>query len=118
MASRAPRHELIERLAQRLKCAVCGRRFRPADFEWVEERDPLTVLAVSCRECRRVRIVLVLVQRRGPRPGYTELEPDEWQRFSRLAPLTGDDVIAMHDALQTYAGDFSDVLEDPLPPEA
>jgi hypothetical protein len=32
--------------------------------------------------------------------------------------LSADDVIQMYRAMETYTGDFSEILEDPLPADA
>ncbi len=112
------KNEIIEKIARRLKCSNCGRHYKPYDFQVMEERDNLAVMKIICHDCRKQSVVLAIVQRRKVRPVYSELEPDEWQRFRVLRPLTRDDVINMHRALQQYDGDLGDVLEDPLPPEA
>ncbi len=111
------KNEIIEKIARRLKCSTCGRHYKPYDFQVIEEHDHLAVMKIMCRDCRKQSVVLAVVQRRKVRPIYSELEPDEWQRFRTLRPLSHDDVINMHRIMAQYEGDFGDVLEDPLPPE-
>ena len=111
------KNEIIEKIARRLKCSSCGRRYRPYDFQIVEDRGNVAVMKIVCPECRKQSIVLAIVQRKRVHPVFTELEPDEWSRFRRLPPVDRDDVVDIHREMQMYSGDFGDVLEDPLPPE-
>ncbi|MGB8647604.1 MAG: hypothetical protein WCF84_20385 [Anaerolineae bacterium] len=109
------KNEIIDKIARRIQCTACGRRYKAYDFAVVEERANLAVMRLTCRECHKQSIVLAVVQRRQVRPVFSELDPDEWQHFRRLPPLASDDVIRMHREMQAYDGDFTDVLEDPLP---
>jgi ribosomal protein S27E len=111
------KNDIIEKIARRLKCSTCGRRYRPYDFQVMEERENLAVMRIVCRDCRKQSVVLAIVQRHKVRSVVSELEPDEWQRFRDLKPVTRDEVIRIHRLMHVYDGDFTDVLEDPLPPE-
>ena len=112
------KNEIIEKIARRIKCTTCGRRYKSYDFSVLEERDNLAVIKMVCRECHKQSIIFAVVQHRKVRPVYSELEPTEWQRFRSFPRLSADDVITMHRQMQAYDGDFGDVLEDALPPEA
>lgn len=109
--------EIIDKIARRLKCSSCGRRYRPLDFHFVEERGNTAVMKIVCPECQKQSIVFAIVQRKRVHPVYTELDPEEWSRFRLLLPVDRDDVVNIHRQMQLYSGDLSDVLEDPLPPE-
>ncbi len=111
------KNEIIEKIARQVKCTACGRRHRPNDFDVLEETETMAVMRITCRECRKESIIMAVVQRRRVRPVYTELDPEEWERFRDAPPLTPDDVINIHRAMKEYVGDLTDVLEDPLPPE-
>ncbi|MEO0108148.1 MAG: hypothetical protein ABIK62_03125 [candidate division WOR-3 bacterium] len=50
-------------------------------------------------------------------PVYSDLTPDEWERFKDRPPISIDDVIAFHQFISAYTGDFSEILEEPLPDE-
>ncbi len=111
------KNEIIDKIARRLQCTTCGRRYKAYDFSMIEERENLAVMRLICRECHKQSVVLAVVQHRKVRPVLSELEPDEWQRVHALPRLASDDVIRMHREMDAYQGDFTDVLEDPLPPE-
>lgn len=118
MAERPDKNDIIEKIARRLNCSSCGRRYRPYDFHLIEDRGNIAVMKIVCPECRKQSVVFAVVQRKRVHPVYSELEPDEWNRFRRLPPLNQDDVVDIHREMQDYGGDFGDVLEEPLPPEA
>ncbi len=111
------KNEIIEKIARRLQCSTCGRRYKAYDFSIIEERENIAVMRLVCRECHKKSVVLAVVQHRKVRPVLSELEPDEWLRFHKLPPLGSDDVILMHRQMAEYNGDLGEVLEEPLPPE-
>ena len=108
--------ELIEKIARRLKCTTCDRRYRTRDFELLDQKENVAVMCVECRFCHKQSVILAVVQRRRVQPLYSELEPQEWSWYNQLPPVSVDDVIEIHRRMQAYEGDFTDVLEDPLPP--
>jgi ribosomal protein S27E len=112
------KNEIIEKIAKRLKCSTCGRRYRPYDFTVMEEGEAFAVMKIVCRECRKQSVVFAIVQRKKVQPVFSELEPEEWNRFRHLPVVNRDDVVDIHRKMRQHAGDLSDVLEDPLPPEA
>lgn len=112
------KNEIIEKIARRLKCSTCGRRYRPYDFWVMEQRGNVAVMKIVCRECRKQSVVFAIVQSKKVHPVLSELEPDEWNRYRNLPQVDRDDVVDIHREMQQYTGDLSDVLEDPLPPDS
>ena len=108
---------LIRQIAARVKCTVCGHHFGTSDIRVIGHRDQVWAMQINCRECRTQALLLAMVDGRMARPIFTDLAPDEWLRFKDQPPISVDDVIAMHQHMQTYDGDFSEILEDPLPHE-
>lgn len=106
---------LIRQIAARVKCAVCGHHFAMSDIRVLGHREQIWAMRVNCRECRTQALLLAVVDGKTTQPVYTDLSPDEWQRFNDRPPISVDDVIAMHQHIQSYDGDFSEILEDPLP---
>ncbi len=108
---------LIRQIVAHVRCAVCGHHYGKSDIQVVDHRDKIWAMKVSCRECRTESLLLAVTENDGMRPIYTDLLPDEWDRFIDEPALGIDDVIAVHEYLETYDGDFTDILEDPLPDE-
>ncbi len=110
---------LIRQIVAHVTCAVCGHHFGVSDILVLGRRDEQWALRVYCRECRAQALILATMNDTGGAdPVYTDLLPDEWDRFKDAKPIKIDDVITVHDFMCSYQGDFSDILEDPLPGNA
>ena len=109
---------LVRQIAARVKCAVCGHHFGLSDIQVLGNRDQVWAMRLNCRECRTKALLLAVIEGKSARPVYTDLAPDEWQRFKDGPAISADDVIVMHQTIQSYDGDFSEILEDPLPGES
>ncbi len=105
---------LIRQIAARVKCAVCGHHFGTSDIRVIGHREQVWAMQINCRECRTQALLLAMVDGKMAHPIQTDLAPDEWSRFQDQPPISVDDVIAMHQHMQTYDGDFSEILEEPL----
>jgi hypothetical protein len=108
---------LIRQIAAHVKCSVCGHHFGTTDIQILGHREQVWAMRVNCRECRTQALLLAVVDGKSTRPVYTDLTPEEWERFKDGPAVSADDVISMHQYMQSYEGDLTDVLEDPLPKE-
>lgn len=108
---------LIQQIVEHVTCSVCGHHYGKSDVQIIGRREQVWAMKVHCRECRTKALLLAVVNDTGTRPVYTDLAPDEWERFRESPPISVDDVIQAHEYLQGYDGDFTDILEDPLPAE-
>jgi hypothetical protein len=108
---------LIRQIVAHVTCAVCGHHFGMSDIQVIGRREHVWAMRVNCRECRTQALLLAVVNEGAARPIHTDLAPDEWRRFNDSPPISVDDVIAAHQFIQSYDGDFSDILEEPLPEE-
>ncbi len=108
---------IIRQIVAHVTCAVCNHRFGISDVQVVGRRDQVWAMRVRCRECRTEALLLAVVNEEGTQSIYTDLTPPEWERFKNAPTITVDDVIAAHEFLESYDGDFSEVLDEPLPEE-
>ncbi len=109
--------ELIRQIVAHVTCAVCGHHFGISDIEVIGRREHVWAMRVGCRECRTQALLLAVVHEGATHPLYTDLVPEDWQRFKDGPSISADDVIRVHQYIQSYDGDFTDILEDPLPEE-
>lgn len=117
MKNDATAQALIKQIAARVTCAVCSHHFGAKDIELVGKRENVWAMRVNCRECRTKALLLAVVNQGTVRSIDTDLVPEDWERFKASPPISTDDVIAVHEFIQSYDGDFSDILEEPLPEE-
>lgn len=115
MSEHVSERALVRQIAAHVKCAVCGHHFALSDIQVLGNRNQVWAMRVNCRECRTQALLLAVVNGKSARPVYTDLAPDEWNRFKDRPPVSVDDVILMHQHMQAYDGDLSEILEDPLP---
>lgn len=106
---------LIRQIAANVTCAVCGHHFGAKDIELVGKRENIWAMQVNCRECHTKALLLAVVNQGTARQVDTDLVPEDWHRFKNRPPISVDDVISVHEFIQSYAGDFTDILEEPLP---
>ncbi len=108
---------VIRQIVAHVMCAVCGKHFGTSDIQVVGRRDQVWAMRVRCRECHSEALLLAVVNETGTRSTYTDLAPDEWMRFEQGPVVSVDDVISMHQFLERYEGDLSEILDEPLPEE-
>jgi hypothetical protein len=108
---------LIRQISARVTCNTCGHHFGARDIEPIGKRDNVWAMRVHCRECHTKALLLAVVNQGTARPIITDLLPEDWERFKESPTITLNDVIAIHEFVQNYDGDFTDILEEPLPKE-
>jgi hypothetical protein len=108
---------IIRQIVAHTRCAVCGHHFSINDVRVIGRRENVWAMSVSCRECRTQALLLAAMAEGAMQSLYTDLTPDEWERFRERPPVSVDDVITFHQHMRAYTGDFSEILEEPLPEE-
>lgn len=104
-------------VAARVRCTICGRHLRVSDLRVLGQRGHAWVLSARCPVCHAQALLFAVVDARAAQTLYSDLAPDEWMRFKDAPPISVNDVIAFHKFIHAYAGDFSEILDEPLPPE-
>lgn len=107
----------LKEIVARLRCVVCQYRFRAKDAHIIGQRGKLWAMRVHCPMCHTQALLFALLTEHTTQTLYSDLTPDEWERFQDRPPISIDDVITFHQFMQSYAGDFSEILDEPLPPE-
>ena len=108
---------MIRQIVARVRCAVCHHSFRANDIQIVGQRGNVWAMRVACPMCRTQALLFAVLTERTARTLYSDLTPDEWTRFKDRPPISMEDVITFHEYMCAYDGDFSEILDEPLPPE-
>jgi hypothetical protein len=108
---------LLEQILAQLRCPVCRRRLRASDAQIIGRRGKAWAMSIRCPMCYTQAVLFAVLTGHNPQTLYSDLTPGEWERFKNLPPISTDDVIAFHRFIQSYPGDFSEILDEPLPPE-
>jgi hypothetical protein len=108
---------LVRQIVAHVRCAHCRHHFGLSDIHVLGKRDQMWAMSVRCRECRTQSLIFASLGDKGIRSAYSDLAPSDWDRFKTSPPISDEDVISVHRYLQEYDGDFSELLDEPLPPE-
>jgi len=108
---------MIREIVARVRCAVCRHHFRASDVQILGRRGNAWAMRVACPMCRTQALLFAVLTERAAQTIYSDLTPDEWGRFKDRPPISLDDVIAFHEYIRAYEGDFSEILDEPLPDE-
>jgi hypothetical protein len=108
---------MIRQIAAHATCTVCGHHFHINDFQVLGRRENVWAMRVNCRECHTHALFFAVLSEGVAHPLYSDLEPKEWDRFKGCGAISVDDVVAFHKYISEYKGDFSEILDEPLPPE-
>ncbi len=112
-----PQVSLIRQVVAHVPCAACHRRYAEGDVQVLDHRERVWALAVKCRFCLAQAIIFAVIGETATHPIRTDLFPDEWTRFHNAPPLEVDDVIRFREYMENYSGDFSEIMDEPLPDE-
>ncbi len=85
--------QLIEQARSHMTCPVCGRNFEAKEISFKGYLDHTFILQTSCAN-NHSQVYTTWITSTVP------------TKFNTAAPLDGDDVIALHQALKSFNGDF------------
>jgi hypothetical protein len=88
-----------------LRCTVCDERVPATRLRLLARRDDLAFLEIDCASCSSATLGFVLGGRTdGPMPA------DEASPADERPPISGDDVLDMHQLLASWRGDLAGLL--------
>ncbi|MGQ9628069.1 MAG: hypothetical protein ACUVV0_14335 [Anaerolineae bacterium] len=101
---------LIQQLMSNMKCVVCQNHYEPDDVHFLDHRDEVWVLEVTCSNCGTKGLVFAMLKE--AEGGFTagELTPEEWSRFQKMPAVDTDEVLELRRFLRDFEGDFSDLF--------
>jgi hypothetical protein len=95
-------------------CAACGRPYRAPDIHVLAERDGLFFIDLGCAACgsKAVAIVTIELDESGVQADLGDLDllgpnADRWRVDRPGPPIGPDDVLAVHEFLRDFDGDFA-----------
>lgn len=98
---------LVKRLMASIKCNICGQRYEVDDISIIGHEDDLWFLGVFCAACHTRYLVAAEIKEDIVSKVITDLNEAEPDSVGKVAGLTGDDVLDMHNFLKEFDGDFS-----------
>ncbi len=110
--------KIIEWLNQILRCPVCGHRYSLEQTKIIDSKDDKSANAsllihTDCERCKSSVVFNIAVD--GPEiftMGMpTDLTAADTNKFKNTDPIGSDEVLATHQFLQDFDGDFKEALK-------
>lgn len=105
------RERLIRKLANRVGCGLCGRPYRAGTMRLVAHNERLWIFHVFCQHCRTAGFICLLLDE--SQPLLRDVSTAEWERFRGQPPVSADDVLDLHQLLNHFAGDLTQLAGGP-----
>jgi len=105
--------ELLRSQAKRYRCARCGQNMAECGINVLAQQGNRALVRVTCTACSDENLLQIIFQTEGeftgseerPRPTIDEGIPQVPE------PITGDEMLQLHELLNNHAGDFTELLK-------
>ena len=90
-------------------CASCGRSYRAGHIKVLAQRDDLFFVDLTCRSCGAEAVAIVTIEVDAEQSTHLDagdLPRAEEPADANAATIVADDVLAMHEFLRDFDGDF------------
>ncbi len=112
-------NKIVQWLAYILKCPVCGQRYNPDQTKIIDtgEERPLAgrslLVHTDCDRCKSSVVFSIAID--GPEifsiGMVTDLTSQDTTKFKNSQPISSDEVLATHEFLRGFDGDFRSALK-------
>ncbi len=106
------RERIIKRyvLSSVSRCAGCQHSYDPTCIEIVTQDGDFYLMVVSCPNCRSRGLVAALIREGAGGRQLTDLTETDRARFRDAEPISTDDVLSVHESLDRFGGNFTDLF--------
>ncbi len=101
---------LLKKLMATIKCSVCGHGYEAGSINVVGREKDLWFLKALCSSCHTECLVAAVIKENKVSEVISDLTEVELKRFSEKGELTLDDVLALHNFLKDFDGDFQQLF--------
>ena len=91
-------------------CSVCGRELQESDLRVLGHQHDMWFLIVICHNCRSQGLLAVSVKEERIATVKSDPTREEETRLATKVAVTADDVLAMHQFLEEFGGDFAELF--------
>lgn len=100
--------DLIRNLQALMRCPSCGAHYKSEEIQFLGQVDVAWLLQLNCAACSLPVLATVMVaDKPKSRKIMSDFRVDEFERFGGFSEVTADDVLEMHNFLDTFDGNFS-----------
>lgn|SRR3954464_8260396 len=110
--------KIVAWLSQILRCPVCGQRYNLERTRIIEGEDKPTIggsllVHTDCEKCKSSVMFSIAID--GPEiftvATVTDLTSQDTMKFKDRDPISSDDVLATHEFLNNFDGNFKELLK-------
>jgi uncharacterized protein (DUF983 family) len=110
--------KIVAWLSQILRCPVCGQRYDLEKTRVIEGEDKTTIggsllVHTDCEKCKSSVMFSIAID--GPEiftiATVTDLTSQEMMKFKDFDPISSDEVLATHEFLRSFDGDFKEAFK-------
>ena len=111
-------NKILQWLAYIIKCPVCGQKYNADQTKVIDSGEDKPVNSRSllvhtdCERCKSSVVFSIAID--GPEifsiGMVTDLTSQDTSKFKNREPITSDEVLATHEFLRTFDGDFKSAL--------
>lgn len=112
-------NKILQWLAYILKCPVCGQRYSAEQTKIIESGEDKAfhsrslLVHTDCDRCKSSVVFSIAID--GPEifsiGMVTDLTSQDTSKFKNSRPISADEVLATHEFLQAFDGDFRNALK-------
>jgi hypothetical protein len=112
-------NKIIQWLAYILKCPVCGQRYSAEQTKIIETNEDKAfnnrnlLVHTDCDRCKSSVVFSIAID--GPEifsiGMVTDLTSQDTSKFKNARPISADEVLATHEFLRDFQGDFKSILK-------
>ncbi len=112
--------ELLRSQAKRYRCAACGKSMADCDINILAQQGNRALVRVTCTSCSDENLLQIVFQSEGLTEAEGEAVPAAQPRRRRPTidegrpelddPISSDELLDLHNALQSYEGGFRELL--------
>lgn len=96
----------LKQLISSYRCHVCRRSFERDQVRLAARHEQLWIVSVRCSLCRNQQVFWIALKENQPDSLVQDVSEAEDEALSARPAITCDDVLDMHEFLQSFNGDF------------
>jgi hypothetical protein len=108
----AGQERVLKQLISTFRCSVCRRGFEREQVRVAARHEQLWIVSVRCGLCRNQQVFWVALKENGDETILRDVTDAEGEVFLAMEPVTGDDVLDVHEFLRDFDGDFKGLFRD------
>lgn len=102
---------IIKNLQEYYKCPSCNTNYHFDDIKFLGQIDVYCFVQLTCHACSLPVVATVSIEEGSEKKAGSRLKSDlkrsEENRFTKLGPITSDEIASFHTYIQSHRGGFT-----------